>query len=397
MDSVIIPGYVGIFSNSQTRYLTPALAWDMGSTIETFNIVPVDCTIKTLSVAVNAAPGVGKSFTFTLRKNGIDTAKILTISGASIFASESATEISFAAGDLINIKITPSGTPSGTFFHCGILAKTSSGVGITFGTSYGSTHAPAGSLIGSETEYLPVTGGRGNAYDNRTVGKFGVMPTSGTFSKLYIHGATATGAGKTYDITLQVNGINSTLTAQLTNASTIASDLSHSVSVSAGDSVCFKCVPTNSPSSTVLSASMCWTPAIEGESIHLTLNNLFSYATGYALLITGDTSKTAIYTNTVVPCTIKKLYIKKVDVMTSNYFDTTLLQNGANTALTARLNSVDTLVNDLTHEIVVAAGDLLQWKEVISGSVATLKYEYGFVTYIQPEAATHRMLVGVGL
>jgi hypothetical protein len=74
-------------------------------------------TYSTIRVAVSAAPGVGKSWTVTLRKDtgggSADTALTVVVSGASTGAGATiGSPVTIAAGDLWDISVTPSGTPT---------------------------------------------------------------------------------------------------------------------------------------------------------------------------------------------------------------------------------------------------------------------------------------------
>lgn len=69
-------------------------------------------TARNLRVTVAVAPGGITSWTVTVRKNGVDTALKVTISGASVAAQDSADAITLAAGDLIDYSVTTSGVPA---------------------------------------------------------------------------------------------------------------------------------------------------------------------------------------------------------------------------------------------------------------------------------------------
>jgi hypothetical protein len=87
-----------------------------GDSVETNVTMPVKGpgTISNLRVDVNGAPGAGKSWTFTVRKNATtDTAVTCTITGGTATAcSDSSNTASFSAGDTIDLKVTPSGGPA---------------------------------------------------------------------------------------------------------------------------------------------------------------------------------------------------------------------------------------------------------------------------------------------
>lgn len=90
--------YNGIFSN------------EPNTAIE----ITIPCTVRDLAIALTAAPGGATSRTFTVRKNGADTALTITISGASTSGSNTSDAITFAVGDTISLKCTVSGSPANT-------------------------------------------------------------------------------------------------------------------------------------------------------------------------------------------------------------------------------------------------------------------------------------------
>lgn len=71
---------------------------------------PATSTISNFFVQLSAAPGVGNSVSFTIRKNGIDTAVTCTISGTNTSANDTSHTLSVAQGDLLTIKVVPTGT-----------------------------------------------------------------------------------------------------------------------------------------------------------------------------------------------------------------------------------------------------------------------------------------------
>jgi len=81
---------------------------------------PVAGKLKNFYVRLNQAPGAGKSFTFTIRKNGADTALVVTISGTDTVGQNTTNEIEIAVGDLVNIKIAPTNTPTGAYVAFGL-------------------------------------------------------------------------------------------------------------------------------------------------------------------------------------------------------------------------------------------------------------------------------------
>lgn len=105
---------------------------------DTHNIAPVAITLSKFRADISTAPGAAKSRAFTVRQNAADTALAVTISGASdITASDTADTVSLAAGDLVNVATTPSGTPATvTFARTSCVATVDAGGG---GVAFSST------------------------------------------------------------------------------------------------------------------------------------------------------------------------------------------------------------------------------------------------------------------
>jgi len=74
--------------------------------------LPLNCTLSNFYVYLNNSPGGTASYTFIIRKNGVNTALSVTISGGSITGSDLVDTVSFTSGDLFSISAVPSGGPN---------------------------------------------------------------------------------------------------------------------------------------------------------------------------------------------------------------------------------------------------------------------------------------------
>jgi len=81
------------------------------------------------------------------------------------------------------------------------------------------------------------------------------VPTAGHASKLFVYMTSAPGTGQSYTFTLLHNGIASTLTAAVSGSATTASDTTHSVALSAGDTIAIEVNPTSGATS---SSQVAW-------------------------------------------------------------------------------------------------------------------------------------------
>lgn len=86
---------------------------------ETEVLIPVSYPIlvRRMFAKSSGAPGAAQTYTYTLRKNAADTAKVVTLSGAGATAGSDVTnDIYYAAGDTISMKLVTS-AGAATFFH----------------------------------------------------------------------------------------------------------------------------------------------------------------------------------------------------------------------------------------------------------------------------------------
>lgn len=93
-----------------TRYLRPGT--EQVSATEVFVYIPQGTVIFQLSVQATAPPGGAVVNTFTVRKNGVDTALTVTLTGAQTSNLRSDVSVTFAAGDRLSIKVVTGGGSS---------------------------------------------------------------------------------------------------------------------------------------------------------------------------------------------------------------------------------------------------------------------------------------------
>jgi hypothetical protein len=67
---------------------------------------------RDLAVVTTGPPGIGSSWTFTLRDNSADTAVSCTIGASSTSCNSGDASATIAAGHVVSLKMVPSGTPA---------------------------------------------------------------------------------------------------------------------------------------------------------------------------------------------------------------------------------------------------------------------------------------------
>jgi hypothetical protein len=77
-------------------------------------LMPFNCLISNFYVYLDTAPGSETSYTFTIRKNNIDTSVSVNISNLSNSGSNLVNSVIFNAGDILTLSSTPTLSPSAT-------------------------------------------------------------------------------------------------------------------------------------------------------------------------------------------------------------------------------------------------------------------------------------------
>lgn len=232
---------------------------DTGATIATegnvSQIIATPMIVNSAVCAVRGAPGVGKSLTFTLYKNGSPTAIVITLSNSAVSAQYTQDAgVLFMPGDTISWQSAPSGTPASTTTSLIIQA-----LGPGFNMFSGSVNTnPSNSAV--NYMYMGVPGQI--AYSNNQATFQSMVPASGTITAIYAAAVTVPGGSSSWTITLAKNSSASTATgspsATIPAAGTPASGTGGTMTVAAGDTICARIAPASTPTAGVLK----WTVAI---------------------------------------------------------------------------------------------------------------------------------------
>ena len=180
----------------------------------------------------DVALGSGESFVMTLEVNGSSSTLTFTCDQTNQAQEDSTHQVTIAAGDRVRI--------------AGIHYSGSAMIGISMGLKFVPDvpgQAPAlGYFIidsGSAGEYLPVSNGKWKDQTGE-VGAKNVVPYALSWEDVYMETSGAPGSGGSYGITARLNGVSQSLSLSVSGTSqTTASDLSHNVSLAAGDDIDF--------------------------------------------------------------------------------------------------------------------------------------------------------------
>lgn len=86
-------------------------------------------TVKKFYVRVSAAPGAGKSWTFRVRKNGVDTDIVVTISESDTDGSDLVNTVNVSDDDYLDVSCAPSGTPAAAAAYWGAVQSPAEAAG----------------------------------------------------------------------------------------------------------------------------------------------------------------------------------------------------------------------------------------------------------------------------
>jgi hypothetical protein len=330
------------------------------------SVMPVGGNFKNFQVQVQTAPGSGKSWTFMVMRNGVTTTLEVVIADTATVSSIDTDSAAFSAEDLVQIRCTPSGTPTAAasvYWSCEWVPTTDNDT-IFLGHTESSNPTDAVWL-------RPIGGG---APDTIETDAQILMPTAGTIDKFYVDLQAVPGAGTTRAFTVYKNGIAQTLTVSIADTSSQGNDSSNSFTVVAGDRVViFHEYALGIPASSITRVGMRFVPTVSGEFIvcGTTDDALNSAATEYTDLTHGDTTLTATEAEQSSLCvsatTAKKIYvwlhIDPGSAAQGDAYSFTLRDDVADTALLVQITA-DNTTGNATTDVSIAAGSLLSTKIV---------------------------------
>lgn len=364
------PNYQSISTNNSSSYDSPE--------VNVQTPVAVSGTFDYFRVKCQSAPGTGTTVTWTLRVNGVDTALTVTISGTNKTGTDTTHSVTVNAGDLVNWKITYTGSPSSlttVSSTCRFLSNTS-GTGVLFAKAI----APSAGTTG----YAYV---QGNCLANSTeTNREAVMPTPGTISKLSIFLDVAPGGSDTISVTLMKNGSTTALTTTLSASSTTGTDSSDTVTYAQGDTLSYKIVSSATAATGYVGIGVQWVPTTDGESLGLDTYTatLAQASTRYKEPIGGRGNYQSTETSAqllTMGCTVNKLYVFSAGIASGQTLAMTLRKNSAGTTLTSTITGTATSASDTTHNVTVADDDLLSLQYVTSATTGTITQTMAAVVY----------------
>lgn len=204
-----------------------------------------------------------------------------------------------------------------------------------------------------------------------------VMAVAGTFQNLVFQVTTPPGTGASWTMTLFQNGSPTALTCTISGTNTIASDTSHNITVTPGDTFGLNVTSTGTPAATTFPQfGMTFTDTNGGETFvaaQQTSTGPSNSTTNYISIGDGTPGATLATQEMVMPAagTLDQMYIRGTAPGTGTSFALTVFKNGVSTGITATLSGTNVTATDLSHSVAFAAGDLITIQSVPSGTPTT--------------------------
>ena len=329
-----------------------------------------------LGIQLTNAPGAGKSWRFTIRKNRVDTDLSIIISDTATISSDNVTQVTFDPGDEISLGITPTGTPgsSGHVNMMLLLAATNyvliAGTGPDSFSTWDSTRYPG--IIGNVGDGPGTADGEGH-----------VVPINGTLANFVCKIYTTPTVGTSRYFKLYKNGVLQ-WTHIFLAGQTVFSDFLTQVSVVAGDVITYKSGSEAGTAPVTLAAWGCsfissnpssGCPMMVGEP------NLNKSSTNFYSIINNRRSSTEsrasgyafgelIFSNMFVFADVSPGVGKSIEVA--------LRENSASSALDLTISDSATTAQDASTTVTIDQGNTYDVMTTPTGTPANGYIAYSF-------------------
>lgn len=340
-------------------------------------VMPINGILRNLYVKMAAADATF-SRTFTVYRNGVATSLSVTLAAGVTSGSDlnQAHNVPFAKGDVISLVTSAGGTTVSTgIISWSLAASTAANTSMILSSS--------GAAIGTT---LPVyIAPQGTNFDATAIGNAEVVcPTDGTIRNAYAVLNTAIAGGTNYTFTLYKNGSPTSLAITINTATTKGYDLTNSVSVAAGDRLCWVASTSAVPASKMVFISAEFDPTYNGESIHMfggataQTNSAVRYQT---LAEGGNTYNTTEANRQAIsqPAAWKKLFVyEQTSIATGSWAYIPMIQGAAH-GPTVTISSGQT-GNDTSTIYSCNGGDSISMRITPTSTPTGSVVEWGIVS-----------------
>jgi len=399
LEQVIFGGfsYGAPLPQTDTRYnvLQDGYTWTTDE-YRRWQVISTDGVIKNLRLRlINAPPGNGKKYTFTLMLNGNPTALTFDIADLATSGSNMVDEVVVTGGDTVSIECVPDGTPtSSNAVWSSVFEGDNPNESLIMGRPSGSldrNNIDFGQVMTSGTSLSDSVGAEN---DRRQI-----IPTDGIIKNFYVNLNIDPGTPPdAYRLTVRLNGatVAQSPIVKITANDKTGSDLVHELAVVAGDYITLMAEPLNTPSLWPYPAwGLTFEADIDGESIVIAGSyqglNTSQIRYGFLSQQEGsgwDANENRRYMLGQV-CTLKKLHMLiTTPPGVGNHWDFTLRIGGADSSVVATIVDPNTTGDSGALEDTVALNDYVVLKTEPTDGPAAADAYWGFVCYIEPPVPT---------
>ena len=381
MDSVWFGGRDSAISSTTTMYnaLVGGRGWNSASTNSWIG-VGANGTLKNFYVELASAPGDGKSYTFTIYKNGADTNVTTTISNLNTSNSDIVNAVGIVMNDRLNIKSTPTNSPTAGLAYWSVLFNTTTSNVSNLGS--GATDSSSG--------YIVALGHAVNS-EAAEVGAQQLITVPGNITTLSVGLDAAPGSGNSYTFTLRINATNTSLATTISNTDT-SNTATGDVTVIAGNLL----------------------DTIKDMYVGMQLNSVTAGESAIMGVTETDTNNTNVrYQNLIAPntevtesdaytlgqsCTLKNFYVQLATAPDAgkSYLFTNRVE-ATNTTVAVTISGTDTAGSDTSNTATVNNGNVANTMITPSGTPAvSTEWHWGYTCFIStapPPSARKRTIL----
>jgi len=235
-ESLVMGAVNGNITATTTRYF-PLQSVSNGNTTLALasGVIPAGGELSDLYVDLDGDPTAGQ-YDIELIVNGVASGLSVTVAAGNTMGSNTGTDITVAAGDLVSIEIQQTGGPTVRNLRWGMRWKPDvNGESIQLGgaVSLGTS---------SSTQYIPIADGVSGTANNAETARIQLIQAC-EVRDMYLDIVTAVGAGNSVAFTVRQNVADTAITATISGAAqTTNSDLANNVAFAAGDRIAMKMV-----------------------------------------------------------------------------------------------------------------------------------------------------------
>lgn len=234
--STSVNNYIGVASS-----YVDGFAWNT-NVANRYLIMPVSGRITNLHVWLDTSPGSGKSYNFSIIKNGTAGNPQVTISNAATSGSDNSNSISVSAGDRVAIRCAPTSTPNA-------LGKVQWAVTLTTDTPakfVTGSNSSYGGMSASAVRYIPITAT--GLFYSTLIDAQQVCPLDGTIREFFAEMNTAPGSGKAWTFSIYKNGVEEATSLMDVVDSNVSISLTGlSIDIQPGDLLNVAITPSGTP------------------------------------------------------------------------------------------------------------------------------------------------------